>query len=138
MAKTKKTEDKLVELVRRDEKLDDAMRFEYITLAQAFVEDFRANLMLTSIDLNEKYPFGIDVWQEFLNHPPVKKYVSSFVNEIISRNTDTALATGVGVRDAIGVKKAMNDSGNEAKNENFIIFRLPEKDDEYQLTGEIT
>lgn len=132
-----KTEDRLVELVRSDSKLEDAIRFEYITLAQSFVEDFRGNLMLTSIDLNEKYPFGIDVWQEFLSHPPVKKYTSSFVNEIITRNTETALATGVGVRDAIGVKKAMNDAGNESKNENFIVFRLPDKEDSYELSGEV-
>lgn len=138
MVKKLKQEDKLVEIVKNDEKLDPSTRFEYITLAKAFVEDFKSNLMLTSIDLNDKYPFGIDVWQEFLGHPPIKKYNEAFVNEIISRNTDAALASGEGVRDAVAVKKALNDVGKEAKNENFIVFRLPDKENEYQLTGEIT
>lgn len=135
--KKKLQEDKLVEIVKADEKLTPSLRFEYITLAKSFVEDFRANLMLTSIDLNDKYPFGIDVWQEFLAYPAIKKYNEAFVDEIISRNTDAALASGEGVRDAVAVKKALNDKGREAVNANFIVFRLPDKEDDYNLSGEI-
>lgn len=134
-----KADDRLIEIIKADEKLDDAQRFEYITLAQSFIEDFKGNMMLTSIELDAKYSFGIDVWQEFLSHPPIKKYINSFVNEMIAKNTDTALATGVGVRDAIGVKRAMSEATQESRNENFVVFRLPDKnEDEYQLSGEIS
>ena len=133
-----KQEDKLVEIVKNDVKLEHSVRFEYITLAKSFVEDFKNNLMLTSIDLNDKYPFGIDVWKEFLNYPAVKKYNEAFVDEIISRNTDASLISGEGIRDAVAVKKVLSDKGKEAKNENFIVFRLPDKEQEYELNGDIT
>jgi len=139
LAKTElKREDKLVELIRTDSKLQVDQRFEYIILAQNFAEDFRNNMMLSSIDLDAKYKFGMDVWQEFLSYPAVSKYITSFRNELINRNTDMALATGEGVRDAIGVKKAMKEEGGEVKNSNFVVFRLPDKEDEYQLTGQVT
>ena len=140
MAEKRRQEDKLVELVRQDTTLEMDNRFEFITLAQTYVDDFKENLTKSSIELHDKYrelDAGIDTWQEFLAHPPVKKYINGFVNEMINSSARSSLAKGEGVRDAISVKKAMEGEGTQGKNENFIVFRLPDKENEYQLTGEI-
>jgi hypothetical protein len=130
LARKKQVDDRLMSLIKDDTKLTHEVKMEYITLSRYFVSEFKSNIMLTSIELDEKYGFGIDVWKDFLANPVVKRYVDTFVKEIISKNTDNALSTGVGVRDAIGVKKELDRYSDANTNENFVVFMMPQKEEE--------
>lgn len=123
-------DDKLVSMIRDDTKLSNEVRIEYISLANTFTEEFSKNITLTSIELHDKYGYGIDTWNEFLNYPMVRKYVQGFVKEIISKKADASLITGEGTRDAIGVKKAMDKDTSDLESERFIVFLLPKKVEE--------
>lgn len=139
MAKKKQTDERLIDLIKSDTKLSDEMRLEFLNLGRYFVNEFKDNLMLTSIDLDEKYGFGIDSWKDFLAYPTIKKYIDTFVKEIIGKNVDSSLASGVGVRDAIGVKKELDRYSDSSTNENFIVFMMPQKEEEvYQFDSEVT
>lgn len=128
-------ENKMVELIKNDPKLDVDTKREYKTLAEFFVLDFGNNLNKTSIELDDLTQYGIDTWKEFLVYPPIRKYIESFIHEKINKNVDQALASGQGSRDAIGVKKAMDTMNNATNNEYFVVFRLPDKED-YEPSGE--
>ena len=133
-------EEKLIEIIKSDMKLTFEVRLEFINLANSFLEDFKDNLGLTSIELNEKYGFGLDAWQVFLNHPPISKYIKSFVNELANKRAHEALATGKGTRDAIGVIKELERYSETLSNDRFVVFRLPDKnkeEDTYEYSGEV-
>lgn len=126
MAKKKK-DDGLLKLIQQDQSLEDELKMEFMTLANSYTDDFRANLFRTSIELDDLYPFGIHTWSTFLNHPPIKKFIQGFVNELISKSADTALAGGDGVRDAINVRREIDKQTEDYSGENFVVFRLPDK-----------
>lgn len=134
--KEKKTHG-LVEVVKTDTKLVEDMRMEYLSLAQSFSEAFRENIVKTSIELDEAYPFGIDVWQKFLNYAPVKRYIESFRNELISQSANVAMMTGTRSKDALAVKKELDRENSDNTLENFVVFRLPDKENGYEFTGDI-
>lgn len=137
MEKVKK-ENKMLTIIQEDPKLDALAKMEYLTLARHYIEDFKENIKKTSIELDEVTDYGIDTWKEFLNYAPIRKYIDSFVHEQINKNVDQSLASGQGARDAIGIKKAMDTMNNATNNEFFVIFRLPDKDDDsYELSGQL-
>lgn len=127
----------LVEVIREDTKLDQETKMEYLTLAQSFAESFKENITKTSIELDESYPFGMDLWQKFINYAPVKRYIESFRNELISQSVNTAMITGQRSKDAIVVKKEMERENASNTFENFVVFRLPDKEKDYEFSGDI-
>lgn len=130
MANTKiKKSNGLVELIKTDENLskDPDLRMSYISLAEVFMEDFANNINCTSIEMDAKQPFGIDTWKDFLNYPVVRKYIKSFKDEQIDKIADAGLMSGN--KNAIDIKKAMENKGPAINNSNLIIVRLPEKVD---------
>ncbi len=134
--KTAPEEQRLIQLIKQDAKIGPDIRMEYLTLAKEFLTDFKANIMLTSIELDEKYGFGIDVWKDFLLQPTIRKYNESFLSEMVGRTVDQALAKGEGTRDAIGVKRELDRQSGAMTNEMFVVFRLPDKE-KYDPTGEL-
>lgn len=135
---SEKIENRLIDIIKTDTKLDMDVRTEYLTLARSFIADFNHNMLLSSLELDDKYSFGIDAWSSFLNHPSIKKYVDGFVNELIARSADKSLVTGEKVRDSIGVKAHMEKVADRGTNFNFVVFRLPEKKEEiYEYDGDI-
>jgi len=135
-----KKDEKLITIIKNDPKIEPEVMHEYLTLAQYFNEDFKNNILLTSIELDEKYGLGVDTWQGFLKHPPIKKYISSFVNEIVGQKAQESLATGRGTRDAVGVLKELERYSDVQSNDRFVVFRLPDKvkDEVYEFNGKIT
>lgn len=135
-----KKDDKLITIIKNDSKIEPELMYEYLTLANRFSEDFKSNILLTSIELDEKYGLGVDTWQGFLKHPPIKKYIGSFVNEIVGKKANEALASGKGTRDAVGVIKELERYSDMHSNDKFIVFRLPDKikDEVYDFTGKLT
>lgn len=134
--KQPKEDQRLIQVIKQDPKIGPDIRLEYLTLAKDFLTDFKANLMLTSIELDEKYGFGIDVWKDFLNQPSIRKYNESFLSEMVGRTVDQALAKGEGTRDAIGVKRELDRQSGATTNEMFVVFRMPEKE-KYDPSGEL-
>jgi len=137
MARKEKKVHGLVELVQADTKLDEEIKMEYLVLAQNFVEEFKDNLFKSSIELDDAFPFGLDTWQKFLNYAPIKRYLETFKNEIISQSATISMVSGNKTKDAIALRKELERDNSENTFENFVVFRLPLKDKEYEFTGDI-
>lgn len=120
-------ESKLLELIKADSKLESEQKMMYLSYANLYLEDFAANIGLTSIELNEKHPASIDDWKEFLEYPVVRQYIQSFKDERISKVADAGLMKGE--KDAIGIKKVMQQNGPAINNSNIVLIRVPEKVD---------
>ena len=122
-----KKESKLLTFIREDPKLDEELKQEYVGMARLFLEDLKANLGRTSIELDAIYGNGMDIWMEFLNYPVIKKYLQGIKDEQLQVQIDTGLM--LGEKDAISLKKVMDEKGQHNNNANIIMIRLPEKVD---------
>ena len=121
----------LLELIKNDENLkkkeNREQKMSYISLATLFMEKFDENINKTSIEMNNTIPVGIDTWKDFLNYPVVRKYIQSFKDEKIMNVADTGLMEGN--KNAVNIKKSMEDRGPVVNNSNIILIRIPEKVD---------
>lgn len=118
----------LVSLIHADTKLEREQKMEYASIAEIYLDKLKDNLSKTSIDLNETYPeIGIDKWREFLTVPVIRKYIQGFKDEQIMIRADEGLMAGD--KDAVSVKKVMQNQGPSINNQNIILIRLPEKVD---------
>lgn len=122
-----KKENQLLVRLRADEKLDKTTKMSYISIANIYLDNFDENINKTSIDMNKEYPLGIDTWKDFLNYPIVRQYIQSFRDEQISQIADKGLMEGD--KDAVSIKKVMQDKGPTINNSNIVVIRLPEKRD---------
>lgn len=122
-----KKENQLLVRLREDTKLDKTTKMSYISIANIYLDNFDENINKTSIDMNKEYPLGIDTWKDFLNYPIVRQYIQSFRDEQISQIADKGLMEGD--KDAVSIKKVMQDKGPNINNSNIIVIRLPEKKD---------
>lgn len=125
--KIKKKDNVLLELIKNDENLkkNREQRMSYISLATLFMEKFNENINKTSIEMNNTIPVGVDTWKEFLNFPVVRKYIQSFRDEKIMNVADTGLMEGD--KNAVNIKRAMENRGPAINNSNIILIRVPEK-----------
>ena len=126
----------MVDLIKADKKLPELIKMEYIQLANEFMSDFKNNITLTSIELDDKYPFGMDTWQGFLRYPGIGKYIEGFRSEQAEKQANEMISTGVRAKDAIAVKQELAKNSGNITNQNFIVFRLPDKENQYELSGE--
>lgn len=123
--KTKEVESKLLTALKEDTKLDRDKKMEYISMANLFLMKFEENLNKTSIELNNDNPLGVDNWKEFLNYPVVRSYIKSFRDEQIMQVADIGLMAGD--KNAVSIKKAMDNNGVNINNSQIVLIRLPEK-----------
>lgn len=127
----KKKSDVLLELIKNDENLKKKenrdQRMSYLSLATLFMEKFDENINKTSIEMNNTVPVGVDTWKDFLNYPVVRKYIQSFRDEKIMNIADKGLMDGD--KNAVSIKKSMEDRGPAINNSNIILIRIPEKVD---------
>ena len=91
------------------------------------MEKFDENINNTSIEMNNTIQVGVDTWKDFLNYPVVRKYIQSFRDEKIINIAEKGLMDGD--KNAVSIKKSMEDSGPIVNNSNIILIRLPEKVD---------
>lgn len=119
----------LLDLIKNDEKLklkeNREQKMSYISLATLFMEKFDENINKTSIEMNNTIPVGVDTWKDFLNYPVVRKYIQSFRDEKIMNVADTGLMEGD--KNAVNIKKAMENRGPTINNSNIVLIRIPEK-----------
>ena len=125
----KKKDNVLLNLIKKDENLKNnrEQRMSYISLATLFMEKFDENINKTSIEMNNTIPVGVDTWKDFLNYPIVRKYIQSFRDEKIMNVADTGLMEGD--KNAVNIKRAMENRGPSINNSNIILIRIPEKAD---------
>ncbi len=127
----KKKNNVLLDLIKKDENLQKKenreQKMSYLSLATLFMEKFDENINKTSIEMNNTIPVGVDTWKEFLNYPIVRKYIQSFRDEKIMNVADSGLMEGN--KNAVNIKKAMEDRGPVINNSNIILIRIPEKVD---------
>lgn len=125
--KIKKKDNVLLELIKNDDNLkkNRDQRMSYISLATLFMEKFNENINKTSIEMNNTIPVGVDTWKDFLNYPVVRKYIQSFRDEKIMNVADTGLMEGD--KNAVNIKKAMENRGPTINNSNIVLIRIPEK-----------
>lgn len=127
----KKKNNVLLDLIKNDEKLklkeNREQKMSYISLATIFMEKFDENINKTSIEMNNTVPVGVDTWKDFLNYPVVRKYIQSFRDEKIMNVADTGLMEGD--KNAVNIKKAMENRGPTINNSNIVLVRIPEKQD---------
>ena len=119
----------LLELSKNDDSLkkkeNREQKMSYISLATLFMEKFDENINKTSIEMNNTIPVGVDTWKDFLNYPVVRKYIQSFRDEKIINIAEKGLMDGD--KNAVSIKKSMEDRGPIVNNSNIILIRLPEK-----------
>ena len=119
------------------ETLSQTDKLTYIHMATMFNQDLANNIILTSIDLANKYPqayhnpatgtptiINSDKWLEWTNYPPIKKYIQDYLDNTIQKQADQLLTTGQS--DPIKVKQLLQKQ-NQQDNFQFIITRLPDK-----------
>lgn len=127
----KKKNNVLLDLIKKDETLNKKenreQKMSYLSLATLFMEKFDENINKTSIEMNNTVPVGIDTWKDFLNYPVVRKYIQSFRDEKIMNAADSGLMEGN--KNAVNIKKAMENRGPVVNNSNIILIRIPEKQD---------
>jgi hypothetical protein len=127
----KKKNNVLLDLIKKDETLNKKenreQKMSYLSLATLFMEKFDENINKTSIEMNNSIPVGVDTWKEFLNYPVVRKYIQSFRDEKIMNVADSGLMEGN--KNAVNIKKAMENRGPAINNSNIILIRIPEKQD---------
>ena len=127
----KKKQNVLLDLIKNDDNLkkkeNREQRMSYISLATLFMEKFNENINKTSIEMNNSIPVGVDTWKDFLNYPVVRKYIQSFRDEKIMNVADKGLMDGD--KNAVNIKKSMENRGPAINNSNIILIRLPEKVD---------
>lgn len=130
VTKTNEKESKLITQLWDDEKLkvDKDKQMNYIGMANILLSDFKNNMNKTSIEMNDLEPnIGIDEWRDFLNYPVVRRYINGFREERITNRADEGLMSGD--KGAIGIKKAIQNSGSGVNNSNIVLIRVPEKKD---------
>lgn len=130
-SKIKQKNNVLLDLIKNDDNLkkkeNREQKMSYISLATLFMEKFDENINKTSIEMNNTVPVGIDTWKDFLNYPVVRKYIQSFRDEKIMNVADSGLMEGN--KNAVNIKKAMENRGPVVNNSNIILIRIPEKQD---------
>lgn len=114
-------------IVYSDTSLRPEVKTLYLEMVKDFDSDFSGNLFLSSIELNEKYPYGLDMWQQFTTAPIIAKYLGAYSSELMNKKVDADIMSGSGVRDAVAVKKELSKSSKGPNNLNFIIMYIPEE-----------
>lgn len=122
-----KKNNQLIEMIQNDTKLSKEQMMSYTSLANLFLEKFDEYINCTSLEMNRHIPIGVDTWKDFLNYPIVRKYIQSFKDEQIAHIADKGLMEGD--KNAVGIKKVMQENGPAVNNSNIILIRLPEKEE---------
>lgn len=119
----------LQKIINDSPSIDVKDKLLYIELAKDFDSDFEKHLFATSLDLNRKFPFGLDAWQTFLTQPQISRYIAGFTQEILEKGADANIMAGTNVRDAAHIKKQLAGGNKGQNNFGFVIMYIPEEED---------
>ncbi len=95
----------LERIIESDETIEPSKRTLFLEMAKDFNKNFESNIFSSSILLEKEYAYGLDMWQAFLMHPQINRYISTYTNESITKQADANIMLGVNAREAVAVKK---------------------------------
>jgi len=124
-------ESTFITVIRNDTKITREQRMEFESIAKHFEADLGENLTMSGLQLYMKYkeiPF--ESWKAFLTYPSIKRLIKEMVTEGLTKQAEADLTKGVGVRDALALRKAMKEENVVESNLRYIVTRLPEKKDD--------
>lgn len=132
--KIKITESRLTKTLRQDDVLrneDNEKYLLFIALSTKYTEDLSGNLLLNSIQLEEKYMEDTtsDQWQDFLAHPSVTKYRDKYITEQARNRADLEIISGDKMNQGLAVRDNLDSRGSGDNRFNFVVFRLPRRGD---------
>lgn len=119
----------LVKIIEDSTSIDVSEKLLYIEMAKDFDSDFENHLFATSLSLNKKFPYGLDVWQVFLTNPQISHYIGAFTQEILEKQADLNIKDGNNVRDAAHIKKQLAGKSKGQDNFGFIIMYINEEEE---------
>lgn len=127
----KPAESAIGEILKKDKQLsEDKPRLQlFLSLAQAFDEDLQKNLKLSAFELDDKY-FTHDphAWLEFKQYPPVRKYITAFLDEQQLSQARQAVSEGFSkTKEAIDLQSIIEGKQQVDQNTNIIVFFMPQK-----------
>ena len=117
------------EIIDKDSTIMENDRLLFRKLADYYYSNFQDNLLKTSVQLSIEYPqTSANEWMAWLEIPGIKKFRDKFIKEQIEQNTNSTLAFGNKTQGAVQVRK-MLDSQNDNNMANFIVMRLPDREE---------
>jgi hypothetical protein len=123
----------LLNIIENDGSLSREDRMAFSSLAKLFEgDDFKDNLQATSLDLDEKFKTNQPaLWQRFLNHTSVKRFIDDYLYEEMDKQTMKALGSGSfkEANKALKVKEVIDKKTKKDGNNNICVMLLPQKED---------
>jgi hypothetical protein len=121
----------LVDIVQNDGSLTAGEKATFSSLANLFEQDFKENLRLTSLELDDKLSTkSPSLWQQFLSHNSVKNFIDNYIYEEVEKKAMNAIGEGItDSNKALKAKDAVDKKKKREDNTNIIVMLLPEKDE---------
>lgn len=131
-SEVKVKESELAKILAKDKQLgEDKPRLQlFLTLANFFDMNLKDNLTLNSFELDDKYfTSNVNAWAEFKQYPPVRKYITKFLEEQqYSEAMKTIITEGIAkTKDALNVQSIIEGKQKADENMNIIVFLMPQK-----------
>jgi len=123
----------LKELLVKDDTLKGkefkVLKLKFLAFATQFDEDLKANLELSSLDLNDKYQTQDHMgWRRFLKQATVSTYRNDFLMEIAENKANSRLGEDIGkTTDALNVKKMVDSKKVKDDNSDIVVWLMPQK-----------
>jgi hypothetical protein len=123
----------LLDIVNKDEglKKDKEILALFRSYATLFDGELRENLMLTSLDLDDKYNTNDSVgWRKFVNYAPIRKFIEDLLLERADKNAKLSMTVigGQDVKDALHVQKMVEERRKGEDNSHIVVMFLPKRD----------
>lgn len=120
----------LIYIVQEDGSLETEDKQAYVSLAKLYEQDFRENLKLTSLELDDKYETNDPhLWQKFLAHPSVSNYIENYLLEEADKKALVALSDSKQAGKAMKSKEYIDKKKKKDDNSRYIVMLLPSKGD---------
>ena len=118
-------------IIENDGSLDSEDKIVYMSLANLYEKDFKNNLGLTSLALDEKYQTNQpSLWQRFLAHTSVRNFIDEYIYEDVEKKAMMAIGSGItDSNKALKAKEVIDKKKKREDNNMVVVLRLPEKED---------
>ena len=125
--------EKIKEYIQAKEAFSKEKRL-YLKVHEDFYSDLRDNVMLSTIDLYQKYGTAtLQIWAQYLEIPPVQKVREYIVNDELLRTANQGIIDPE-VKNKAALIQVKNSIEQKAKQDNsqIVVLRMQDK---YQKEG---
>jgi hypothetical protein len=125
----------LIDIVKKDGSLKKEDKLAFLSLAKLYESDFKKNLRLTSLELDEEYETSSpSLWRKFLAHTSVKNLIEDYRYEVMGKKAMDVLEYGMkDSNKALKVKETVDKKNKKDSNNNIVVMLLPHKKDDIGL-----